>query len=301
MKEPTMTSPRTIDHLVLPVLKLDIAHARYAALGFNVAPDGQHPFGTENCCIFFADGTFLEPIAIAHRETCEAAALAGNTFVRNDQTYRFRRGFEGFSHVVLKSEDADRDHAEYRAAGVSGGEMVHFSRAFQAPGGEVGEVSFALAFAADQRAPDAGFFTCQVVNAPAVDRSALHAHVNTALGVREIVACEANPTDFQYFLQDFLDQREVGSDSFGMTLRARNTDVTVLTPDGLNARFGIPDGERFERGLRLRGFTLAVASLAATRDVLTQGGIAFHERLGAVIVPPETGQAAFIAFREEAA
>jgi hypothetical protein len=29
-----------------------------------VAADARHPFGTENACVFFADGTYLEPLAL---------------------------------------------------------------------------------------------------------------------------------------------------------------------------------------------------------------------------------------------
>ena len=57
-QEPTMTKislPRVLDHLVLPVIDIDVARSRYQSLGFTVAPDGRHPFGTENCCVFFED------------------------------------------------------------------------------------------------------------------------------------------------------------------------------------------------------------------------------------------------------
>jgi len=78
-------TPRTIDHIVLPVADINVARERYERLGFTVAPDGKHPFGTENCCVFLEDGTFLEPLGIAQRETCEAKAIKGHTFVANDQ------------------------------------------------------------------------------------------------------------------------------------------------------------------------------------------------------------------------
>ncbi|MEO0547472.1 MAG: VOC family protein, partial [Pseudomonadota bacterium] len=205
---------RKIDHLVFPVADIGVARDRYEQLGFTVAPDGKHPFGTENCCVFFADGTFLEPLGIAHRETCEAQALKGHTFVRNDQTYRFRRGLEGFSHVVIKSDDAATDHAAFKKDGISGGRRVRFSRGFKTPDGEKGRVSFLLSFAADPRAPDAGFFSCEVASPPKVDRSALQRHANGVTGLRAIVGCEPNPTDFQYFFQSFLSQRHMETDSF---------------------------------------------------------------------------------------
>ncbi|NKC02735.1 VOC family protein [Ochrobactrum haematophilum] len=43
---------RSVDHLVLPVEQLDEARARLSLLGFTVAPNAQHPFGTANVCSF---------------------------------------------------------------------------------------------------------------------------------------------------------------------------------------------------------------------------------------------------------
>ncbi|TIX70312.1 MAG: VOC family protein, partial [Mesorhizobium sp.] len=58
------TQAHPLDHLVLPTARLDAARVRLGSLGFVVAPTGIHPFGTENCCVFFADGTYLEPLAV---------------------------------------------------------------------------------------------------------------------------------------------------------------------------------------------------------------------------------------------
>ncbi|EFL90346.1 VOC family protein [Ahrensia sp. R2A130] len=291
----TKHTPRRLDHLVLPVADVDIARSRYEKLGFTVAPTGVHPFGTENCCVFFEDETFLEPIAIAQRETCEAAALAGNTFVANDQTYRFRRGNEGFSHLVLKSDDAAADKTLYEATGLDGGDMVHFSRAFSTPDGQSGEVSFELAFAGDQRAPDAQFFTCQVLNAPKVDRSALQAHANGVVGLKEVILSEPNPTDFQYFFQTYLNQRHMDVDSFGMSFTTHGgvegAQVSVYSPDGMRAFFGM-DTERDERGLRFEAFILAVTDLSATRTLLVANSVAFDELRGRIVVRPPEDEAA---------
>ncbi|RVA54992.1 VOC family protein, partial [Mesorhizobium sp. M7A.F.Ca.CA.001.08.1.1] len=60
----TITGTHPLDHLVLPTQSLEVARARLAALGFVVAPTGIHPFGTENCCVFLADGTYLEPLSV---------------------------------------------------------------------------------------------------------------------------------------------------------------------------------------------------------------------------------------------
>ena len=48
---------RSLDHLVLPVVDIRTARKRLTELGFTVAADARHPFGTENACVFFQDET----------------------------------------------------------------------------------------------------------------------------------------------------------------------------------------------------------------------------------------------------
>src|SRR5690606_31308834 len=107
-----------------PTADLDLACGRLTRLGFTVAPRGVHPFGTENCCVYFSDNTFIEPLAVADRAATDAAATVGNVFVARDRTYRENLGSEGFSAVVFGSEDADEDHRRYVRAGVSAGERL---------------------------------------------------------------------------------------------------------------------------------------------------------------------------------
>lgn len=229
---------RMLDHLVLPVGDLAVARQRLETLGFTVAADALHPFGTENACIFLADKTYLEPLGIANREECEAAALAGNVFVARDQAYRFRRGQDGFSAVVLSSDDAAAVHARLRKAGLSAGEMLEFSRPMTLPDGSQATGSFRLAFAADLRSPDFFFFTCQRVTPLPSDRSALETHANSVTGISEVVLSEPNPTDFQYVLQEAVDEREVSAHSFGMDIETRNgVKISVLNQAGMSGFF----------------------------------------------------------------
>lgn len=44
--------PHPLDHVVLPVVNIDVARERIGKLGFTVAADARHPFGTENACVF---------------------------------------------------------------------------------------------------------------------------------------------------------------------------------------------------------------------------------------------------------
>ena len=145
------TKPRmtySLDHLVLPTHDLATARARLGALGFTVAPQGTHPFGTVNRCVYFADGTFIEPLAVGDAGAAGQAAAAGNAFVERDRAFRARNGEEGFSAVVFGTDDADADHARYKAAHISAGQRLDFSRPFVDASGRRDTVSFRLAFAA---------------------------------------------------------------------------------------------------------------------------------------------------------
>jgi hypothetical protein len=98
-------SIRPIDHLVLPTASLEAARARLGALGFTVAPTGVHPFGTINACVYFADGTFLEPLAVGDAALADAAVSAGNVFIARDRLFRLSHGDEGFSALVFGTTD----------------------------------------------------------------------------------------------------------------------------------------------------------------------------------------------------
>ncbi|MFC3072789.1 VOC family protein [Shinella pollutisoli] len=290
-------TPRPIDHLVLPVSDLAVARARLAALGFTVAPDARHPFGTENCCVFLADGSYLEPLGIANREECEAAALAGNSFVSRDQAFRFRRGLEGFSGIAMATGDAAADDARYRAAGLCGGAMLEFSRGMLLPDGGKATGSFRLAFAADARSPDFFFFASERVVALPSDRAALERHENGVVALAEAVLSEQNPTDFQYLLQEAADEREVEALSFGMSVETPRGRITVLNAAGLEGFYGIaPAGG--DRGLKGEAVVFRVADLSHCRHMLLARGIAFTERDDRLLVPPAPGQGVLFVFGE---
>lgn len=292
-----MDKPRSIDHLVLPTADLEAARARLVSLGFTVAPRAQHPFGTANACVFFADGTYLEPLGIAQRELCEHAAVDGNVFVMRDQAYRFRRGDEGFSALVMGTDNAGEDRRQFVRAGISAGLNLEFSRPFETPDGARAMAGFELAFAADLRAPDVFFFTCERKNPPAVDRTELEAHENGVTGIRQVVLSEQNPSDFQYLLQQVVNQREVNAHSFGVDLAAANADVVALNSAGLRGFFGVQGGTH-ARGLRLRGIVFSLDDLHAMEQRLKDREIAYAFIAGRLVVAETAGQGAFFAFEQ---
>lgn len=292
-----LNKPRGLDHLVLPVQSLEAARLRLTDLGFTVARDARHPFGTENACVFFGDDTYLEPLAIASREECEAAAKAGNMFVARDQAFRFRNGPEGLSAIVVKTEDGEADHRRFVAEGFSGGPMLPFERMFKMADGSEVLGGFKLAFAADLRAPDFFLFACERVNPLPADRGALARHENGALGLSTVVLGEDNPSDFQYLLEEVFEQRAVEAHSFGLSLQSANVAIEVLTPAGLSGYFGL-DTENGGRGLKGRLIVVKVVDIGVTERLLAAKGIAFSRRGARLIVPHEAGQGVPFAFEE---
>lgn len=291
-------TPRPIDHLVLPVSDLGVARDRMTALGFTVAKDARHPFGTENCCVFLSDGSYLEPLGIANREECEEAARDGNTFAARDQAFRFRRGIEGFSGIAMATNDALDDNRRYAAAGLSGGSVLEFSRDMLLPDGTSATGSFRLAFAVDLRSPDFFFFASQRVRPLPSDRKALETHENGVVALAEVVLSEQNPTDFQYLVQEAADEREVEALSFGMSVETPRGRITILNDAGLEGFYGIPPVAGADRGLKGRAVMFKVASLTACQRALTERGVMLQRRDNRIVVPPAPGQGVHFVFGE---
>ncbi|MGB3502473.1 MAG: VOC family protein [Mesorhizobium sp.] len=256
-----------LDHVVLPVADLDVARARLSALGFTVAPDGVHPFGTANCCVFFADGAYLEPLAIWDASIAADAIRAGNVFVARDHVFRAVVGDEGLSAVVLTTPDADADHARFSAQGIAIGDVLNFSREFSDPSGRKDIASFKLAFAGDADIADAFAFTCERVNTPDVDRSALQRHDNGVTGIAGLVLVD-------------------GAQNFASLLERLGADEQLVDV-------------RFAQGKEASRTVLALvlyADLPALQLALEANAIPFSRHDTNITVPPAPGQGVHFIF-----
>lgn len=290
-------SVRPLDHLVLPTAELGTARARLEALGFTVAPDGVHPFGTANCCVYFADGTFLEPLSIRDEELARDEALKGNVFVARDADYRFRRRVEGFSALVFGTGDARADDAAFRAEDLSAGPMLDFSRPVTDAGGKTGTASFRLAFAADIMAPDIFFFTCQRINAPQVDRGTLQRHANGVTRIARVVLSARDPLAHETIVLNAANAARPAIATGEVTrIETSNATVDILGDGRLKAEFGL-EGIA-DRGLHARAIVFGVPDRQAVERRLTARQIAFDSRNDRTVVPAAAGQGAAFAFEE---
>ncbi|MGI2032229.1 VOC family protein [Rhizobium panacihumi] len=290
----------TIDHLVLPTASLDIARRRLSRLGFTVAADATHPFGTGNACVFMRDGTYLEPLAVVDSELYENSIAAGNAFVAQDQAARTVMGEEGFSAVALATDNARADRERFTQAGISGGDMLEFSRLAKLPDGSEKLARFHLAFAGRGESDSFGVFTCQRLDPLPADRATLERHENGVFGLAEVVLVAENALASHVGrLQIAID---TGSELAGEHHRfsARNAAVQVLSAETFRAEFAVEAGFKSSQTLGLTGAAIVfrVPDLTVTRAKLAANDVAFMEKGSRIMVAPAPGQGAVFAFEE---
>ncbi|MBB4954688.1 catechol 2,3-dioxygenase-like lactoylglutathione lyase family enzyme [Agrobacterium vitis] len=282
----TQKSSRLIDHLVLPVSDMDVARKRYNDLGFTVAANGVHPFGTVNACVFLADKTYLEPLAVADDAVAKEAIAAGNVFIARDHLFRQQQG-EGLSAVVVQSEDAQEDHAAFVKAGYSGGDMLEFSRPVMLPNGQESISRFRLAFAVDALENLFFLFSCERLNPLPSDRAALEAHANGVKGLKRIFL-QADLKEGHKALMKAVLGTHGHAITNGYAFDTRNLSVEVGGSAAVNG------------GLVALALVFAVADLEVTAAVLTANGVDHVTTPDGISVPAAPGQGVAFLFEENA-
>lgn len=276
-----------IDHLVLPVESLSIARQRWTDLGFNVAADAVHPFGTANACIFLSDGTYLEPLAVHDRALADKCRQEGNGFVARDSQFRLAGSSEGLSAFVLRSSDSDADQARFADLGISGAQQLAFSRKVIMPSGEPAEASFRLAFA-ELASRRLFAFTCQRINTSLPTSGKPVEHLNGAVGLASICLAGGGTEGLSKLKTMFgVPWRDV---STGRLFELENCDVIVQPDQDVNA--ALPT-ELTGVGIHFR-----VRDLGSTQRYLDDASISYRKRDGGLSVEATKGQGCIVEFFE---
>lgn len=97
-----------IDHIVIVVKDLEFAGAAFEAAGFTVTPGGSHPTGTHNSLIPFADGSYLELIAIEQPEVA-----------KDHPWFKKMAGKEGFVTFAVGADSLDHELARLASLGIA--------------------------------------------------------------------------------------------------------------------------------------------------------------------------------------
>jgi catechol 2,3-dioxygenase-like lactoylglutathione lyase family enzyme len=290
--------PRALDHIVHAVDDLDGAAEFYRKLGFTVGARNRHSWGTHNYLVQL-EGFYIEILAVAEPELIERDAEHAGLARYFGAFHRdaLMRG-QGFSMLLLQSEDVAGDAAAFARAGIGQSAELIFTRQGQQSDGTMTTLGFSLAFAQDPLSPHTGFAIARRHNSAKFWNKALQAHANSAHGVRGVVLVADNPTDHYIFLEAYSGQRALHSTSIGLTAQTPRGTIEVVEPVSFADRFGVTaaiDGE----AMTLAALRIGVLWRARVESQLNASGIAFERRGKAVIVKPEDAFGATLVFEAE--
>lgn len=289
---------RKIDHIVLYSDDLKASRIRLNQLGFETAPLGIHPFGTENINVYFKNGLMFETVGVGHVENYKSAINDGNAFVKNDAVCRQRSNNSGFSHVVATSENVPEDHQRFCRSEISGGPVLNFRRDFVSAEGVRKEVAFRLAFATHPDAPTACFFSCEDLISPESDLSDLISHENGAYGIQQVVSCSLTPKKFQGVFETIFQAEDSSECEDAIRIQTENGELSVLSPKNLSSEFGIEAG-MMDAELQHFGVVFKVESISQVESVLLRNGLSSRKIRDRLIVDSEQEQGAMFAFVEK--
>ena len=288
---------RGIDHLVLCVHDLEAARRIYETLGFTTTPRAVHPFGTGNFLVQL-QGNFLELVSVLDSAKIPPMEPERFSFAAFNEAFLEKR--QGMSSLVLQSEDARRDLAEFAAKGLRTYEPVDFSRQATLPDGSQVTVSFSLAFFSDEAIPEAGFFACQHHHPPEnFWKPQYQTHANGARRVAEVFMVAEEPASVAGFYERLYGPEKVTAADGGLAVETGQERITVLHRAAIAARFSGVAGDGVPATPHFAGCRIAVADFGALRSLLSERAVVVREGAGSLWIAPEDAFGAVVEFAAE--
>jgi catechol 2,3-dioxygenase-like lactoylglutathione lyase family enzyme len=290
-EHPRPDHPRGIDHLVLAVRDLDGAARLYGAMGFQVGARNRHPWGTENRIVQFP-GTFLELITVGEGAEIPPHGPGVFSFGAFVAEYLARR--EGLAMLVLDGPDGEADARAFAEAGIGAFAPFRFERRARRPDGSDGPVAFTLAFARDEGAPGAGFFTCRQHHPENFWNEGFQRHPNGATGIDVAVLAAPDPAARRPFLEAFTGVSATSPAGRDLSFRLARGRVDVLTPDDAAEAYGSIEAD--PNAPEFAAFAVRVPDVAAVARSLAAAGIP-HQAMGSrTVVPASAAHGVAVAF-----
>ena len=286
--------PRGLDHIVHAVRDLDAAAEFYRRAGFTVGARNRHEWGTHNYIVQFP-GVFVELIAVGEPELIRVGAPGTFSFGAFMRDFLARE--QGLAMLVLEGKGAADDAAAFRSAGIGDFKVFNFERAAKRPDGSPVKVAFSLAFAADPKAQDIGYFTCQQHHPENFWNPAFQKHPNGAAGISGIVMVSENPESHRHFLSAFSGVGDVRSGANGIAVATPRGEIQVLNPDAYRMHVGTQPPD-LSRGARLAAIRFAIADKARLKDMLGGSGVAFSEHRGNIVLAADVATGATLIFTD---
>ena len=284
--------PHGLDHIVHAVRDLDAAAEFYGRAGFTVGSRNRHPWGTHNYIVQFA-GVFIELLGVGEADLITAATPGTFSFASFSRDFLTRD--QGLAMLVLEGRGAAADAEAFRAAGIGAFDVFDFARQAKRPDGSSVKVAFSLAFAADPKTPDAGYFTCQQHYPENFWNPAFQQHPNGVSGIAEVIMVSEKPEDHVYFLGAFSGVRDIDLKASGFSIRTERGDIRVMNPATYRAYSG-SEPPNLTRGARFAAIRFVMRDRATAITALRKGGIAIVERDFGMVVPPDAAFGATLIF-----
>jgi glyoxalase-like protein len=278
-----------INHLVLAGRDLEAMRAHYASLGFTVTPRGQHPFGTGNSLVAL-HGTYLELLAVTMPQDVPEHGAGQFSFAAFNRDYLKRH--EGFSMLVLDTQDARADIAAWRAAGLQTYAPFDFSRAAKMADGQEITVGFALAFVSHPAAPWLGLFACQHYAPDYFEQPRYLQHGNGAMAVQDVWIVGDTAPDLAGFMHTVTGAKAISENPSVTTLQTRIGTIVLAHPSAFESAFGLA-APHPDDGPHLAAFTIACQTLGQLADLPRNGNrhvLAPAKNFGTAIAFVETSK-----------
>ena len=252
-----------INHLVLAGYDLEAMRSHYAALGFTVMPRAQLPFGTGNSVIQL-HGTYLEPLAITAPQDVAGHRPGHFSFGAFNRNYLKRH--EGFSMLVLDTEDARADITAWRAAGLQTYAPIDFSRAAKMVDGQEITLSFSLAFVSHPAAPWLGLFACQHHTPAYFAQPRYLQHANGATAIQDVWIVGETAPDLAGFMQTVTGAEAISEDPSVTVLQTRIGAIVLARPVAFASAFGLTAPHQ-DDGPHLAALTVACQTMGQLADL----------------------------------
>jgi hypothetical protein len=258
-------------------------------MGFTVGARNRHPWGTHNY-IVQCPGAFIELLAVAEPDRLGADSMS-ELFGRYNQDYLAHS--EGLSLLILESKDAKADADDFKRAGISAAEAVHFEREAKRPDGTPIKVGFSLAFAQDRAAPSMRFATCQQHYPENFWNPAFQKHPNGASEVRSVIMVADDPERHREFASAYTGSSDFYVEPGEVSLWLPRGSFSIMTPARFQAAFG---GPQPVSGNHLQAIRFAVADIAAARALMQKNGVKPRDHREGFVVDPADAMGATLSF-----
>ena len=288
---------RGIDHLVLCAHDLDELRAFYQRIGFTLTPKAQHPFGTANS-LAQLDGFFLELLTEADPGLITEPSTGRFSFGAYNRDYL--KGGEGCSMLVFEGTDARADSAEFASAGLDTYEPFDFERKARLPDGTDVRVAFSLTFVTHRDMPRITYFTCQQHAPEYFWKPEYQTHPNTAQEILTVTIVAPDPLSYRAFFGGLQGPDAATEEGDSLKVATARGSVAVMGEQGWRENYGglaVPD---LGSGPQIAAYTIGVADLDKTREIVQDAGIAMMDDGSRIVIGPQDAFGVAIEFRAAA-